>query len=117
MKRVGKIWGETSELFFGNNVEVHYITITEGGFCSKHKHKSKFNRFVVLRGILKVTIYNEHFQDETMLYEGDEFTVQTDEYHRFEAIQPVEALEIYWVELSRDDIQRQDSGGIFGSIK
>jgi len=112
MKRVGKVWGETSELFFGNNVEIHYITIVKGGFCSKHKHTSKFNRFVVLSGILKVTMFDNKFEDVTILSAGDEFTVNTDQYHRFEAVTPVEAIEIYWVELSRNDIHRVDTGGI-----
>lgn len=119
MKIQGKVWGDTSPLFDKNNVEIHYVNIVKGGYCSKHKHESKFNRFVILKGKLKVTIWkeyaNEILEDITYIGAGDECTVPPGDFHKFEAIDDTVLLEIYWVELSKNDIVRLDHGGIFNA--
>lgn len=122
MKIQGKVWGFTSPMFNKNNVEVHYCEIDKGGFCSKHKHESKFNRFIILSGCLKVTIYKEYIVDKTLeditfISAGDECTVSPGDYHRFEALQNTKLLEIYWVELDSKDIIRLDQGGIKNETK
>ena len=66
----GKIWGQTSCFFENSSCEVHYIEADKDGFCSKHKHANKWNRFIVLEGALKVIIYQQDSEDETILYEG-----------------------------------------------
>lgn len=116
MKIQGKVWGETSPLFDKNNVEVHYCEINKGGYCSKHLHKLKYNRFVVLKGKLQVTIWKEYSKeillDVSTLGAGDETTVPPGDFHKFEALEDTVMLEIYWVELDKNDIIRLDHGGI-----
>jgi mannose-6-phosphate isomerase-like protein (cupin superfamily) len=111
----GKLWGHTRPLFCKNNVEVHDITIVKGGYCSMHKHHSKFNRFVVRRGKLKVTIRKNYghdiLDDVTILLAGESCTVNPGDYHMFEALEETEALEIYWVTLNESDIERLTHGG------
>lgn len=112
----GKVWGETSQIFNKNNVELHYVHINKGGYCSKHKHRFKYNRFVILRGKLKVTIWKEYadttLEDVTILESGRECTVPPGEYHRFEALEDCLLFEIYWVDLNENDIVRKDNGGM-----
>lgn len=116
MEKQGKVWGETSTIFKSNNVEVHYITIKAGGFCSKHLHAHKANRFNVISGTLLIRIwksYGSHeLVDETTLDIGDEITVAPGEHHQFEAITDVQAIETYWVTLDSGDIEREVQGGM-----
>lgn len=111
----GKAWGETSPLFNKNNVEVHFIKIKKGGFCSRHKHKHKFNKFIVIDGSLKITAWKDYakttLEDVTVIESNQECTIPPGEYHKFEALKETTALEIYWVELSENDIERADVGG------
>lgn len=117
MKIQGKVWGLTCPIFNKNNVEVHYCRIKEGGYSSKHRHSTKYNRFIVIKGELKVTIWkeytNEILQDVSIIKEGDETTIPPGDFHKFEALEDTELLEIYWVELKEDDIERIDRGGIY----
>lgn len=118
----GKTWGQTSPIFNHNNTEIHYVKINAGGYCSKHFHKHKFNRFVMLSGQLKVTIWNEYangefLEDVTIIDAGFETTIPPGKYHRFEAMTDCILLEIYWVDLITDDIVRADHGGMKNAQK
>jgi mannose-6-phosphate isomerase-like protein (cupin superfamily) len=116
MIKQGKVWGETSPLFSHNNVELHYAKINKGGYCSKHCHKHKSNRFIVLSGALKVTIWNEYcdetLEDVSILGAGEECTVPPGKYHQFEALENCVILEVYWVDLDQNDIVRKNHGGM-----
>lgn len=111
----GKVWGHTKPLFLKNNVEIHHLHIQKGGYCSVHKHISKFNRFIVLKGKLKVTVrkhyVTEILEDVTILEPNMETTVPPGDFHMFEALEDTECLEIYWVELNSNDIERITYGG------
>lgn len=111
----GKAWGFTKPIFNKNNVEIHDLFIHKGGYCSKHKHNSKFNKFIVKKGVLKVSIWKNYgadvLEDVTILTENSECTVPPGDFHSFEALEDTEALEIYWVELRTDDIERTNHGG------
>jgi hypothetical protein len=39
-------------------------------------------------------------------------TVPPGDFHRFEALEDTQALEIYWVDLKENDIVREDHGGL-----
>lgn len=110
----GKVWGQTQSLFLKNNVEIHRIEVKQGGYCSKHKHEHKYNAFFVERGQLKITIWKNDYDliDETIISDKQMSTVKPQEYHMFEAIEDTIAYEIYWCEISDDDIIRQNCGGI-----
>lgn len=116
MQVQGKVWGNSYPLFNKNNVEICAISIKKGGYCSKHLHQAKYNKFIVNKGKLKISTWkeyaNETLEDVTILREGMEHTVNPGEFHMFEALEDTEALEIYWVELKDNDIQRLNHGGI-----
>jgi len=114
MKKQGKVWGETSRLFVGNNVEIHRIVGKKGGYCSKHRHGHKYNMFFCESGILKVTEWKEESGtvDETTLKACDSCVIPPRSYHMFEIVEDCIAYEIYWVILDTDDIEREEPGGI-----
>lgn len=110
----GKIWGSTQCLFSTNNVEVHRIEIHNKGYCSKHKHNTKYNAFFIESGRLTITAWKNDYDlvDITELEDGEMTTVKPGEYHMFEATEPTIAYEIYWSESTPDDIVRETCGGI-----
>ena len=108
-----KIWGTTQCMYVCEKSETHYLKINAGSFCSRHKHLMKWNRFCLLHGKLKVIIYRPNSEDTTILEAGQFTDVPPGDFHRFEAIEDSECLEIYWVDdLDMFDIERSDSGGI-----
>lgn len=116
MDKSGKYWGTTSRLFHFNNVECHLIEVSPGGYCSIHKHHSKFNRFIVLQGELSVRTWkagDDVSADIVTLGPGEETTVPPGYSHQFENLgeEVVKALEVYWVSLSENDIERSSIGG------
>lgn len=117
----GKIWGYTSPIFNKNNVEVHIAEVRKGGYCSKHLHKYKYNRFIVLKGKLQVSIWknykDEMIEDISILKDSQECTVAPNEYHKFMALENTTVLEIYWVQLCESDIMREDHGGMMNETE
>ena len=83
----GKFWGTTRCFFENDSSEVHYIDAIKGGYCSRHHHEKKWNRFIVLEGALKVIIYKQDSQDETILTEGMFSDVPPMIDHRFECLE------------------------------
>mgnify|MGYP003661939630 CR=1 FL=1 len=67
----GKFWGSTRCLFVNESCEMHCFEANKDGYCSKHYHENKWNRFVVLSGRLKVIIFKDSGQDETILDPSD----------------------------------------------
>ncbi len=112
MKVQGKVWGKTFALFNKNNVEVHYITTLKGGYCSKHLHATKYNKFIVFDGELKITVWKGDQEDITILTAGEECTVAPGDLHMFECLEDCQALEVYWTELNANDIERFSAGGM-----
>ena len=109
----GKFWGSTRCFFENSSSEVHYIEANKGGYCSRHYHQNKWNRFIILEGMLKITIYKEGGEDVTVLTDGMFSDVPPMVEHRFEAMENTKALEVYWTdELDPKDIVRQDVGGM-----
>tara|TARA_Y100000361_G_C10912254_1_gene214593 strand:- start:101 stop:463 length:363 start_codon:yes stop_codon:yes gene_type:complete len=113
LHKQGKVWGVTQPLFNKNNVEIHRIETKKGGFCSKHKHQFKHNCFYVESGKLKVTAWKNDYDlvDVTILNTGEATTVPPQEYHIFEALEDSICYEIYWVEINKNDIVRENHGG------
>lgn len=111
--RQGKVWGDTQLVFAWNSVEAHVIRINDGGFCSRHSHAAKWNRFVVMRGKLAVRLfYHEHGgSDETLLSPGQVTDIPPNVRHEFEALEDTVAMELYWVPLDPHDIERHGSQG------
>jgi len=108
----GKFWGSTRCFFENSSSEIHYIEANKGGFCSRHYHKNKWNRFIILEGQLKITIYKNGGEDITVIKDGMFSDVPPEVEHRFEALEDTKALEVYWTdELDPKDIVRIDTGG------
>lgn len=108
----GKVWGVTKELFAKNNVEVHRLEVNPGGYCSRHSHAHKHNMFFVERGKLLVTVWRNKIKDEITLCANDVTVVRPGEKHMFSALEHCAVLEIYWVEINKDDIERETRGGV-----
>lgn len=108
----GKRWGTTQCIFSFNEVEVNRLLPISRGYCSEHIHQCKFSRFFVLRGKLKVTIFNGDALDETILTDGMCTDIPPGVWHKFEALEDTDTIEIYWVVLDDNDIERRTTGGI-----
>lgn len=113
MNKQGKVWGNTQRLFMKNNVEIHRIETNAGGFCSKHQHKHKYNAFYVESGEIEIEVWKNDYDliDKTIVKTGEMTTVKPGEFHRFRSVKDSVVLEIYWVELLADDIERENVGG------
>lgn len=112
--KVDKFWGDTQCIFVSPYTEMHNLHINKGGFCSRHKHEFKYNRFCVLDGKIKVILYTEDgtITEEKTLSTNDMFDVKPNIYHSFDALEDSIVVEIYWVDtLNPYDISRQTIGG------
>lgn len=109
-----KVWGTTNKIFEKNNVEIHRLDVLRGGYCSKHYHDFKFNGFFCEKGLLKVQTWmsDSDIINTTILNSGAYTIVEPKIYHKFIAEEPSIVYEIYWVELSDNDIIRQSFGGL-----
>ena len=115
MNKQGKIWGDTSLLFSKNNVEVNRMCCNKEGYCSKHKHASKYNMFIVEKGKLEINVWKNQYNliDKTILTKGQSCIIEPGEYHLFRCIEDdTVAFEIYWVEIDKNDIERKSVGGL-----
>lgn len=115
MNKSGKIWGETSNIFSKNNVEVYRIQGKKGGKSSNHKHTFKLSSFFVEKGSIAVFIEKNDYNltDKTILNSGESTVIKPNEYHWFEILEDdTVCYEFYWVELDSSDIQRKNCGSI-----
>ncbi len=112
MKKQGKIWGNTTEIFTKNNVSIHRIEINKGSCCSKHYHNYKYNTFYVETGKIKIQEWKNDYDllDETFLSEGEMCQIPPKNNHRFIGLEDSIVYEIYHVELYENDIIREDVG-------
>lgn len=108
----GKCWGSTMLAFAWNDTEAHLIRGEKGFRCSRHYHHYKWNRFLVVTGRLKITVYQQDgTADETILGPNQITDVPPRVEHCFEVLEDTHAIEFYWVGLEADDIVRIDEGG------
>jgi len=109
----GKVWGKTQLIERTANFEIHRIEANAGGYCSKHKHEHKYNKFFVESGRFQVDVWQNDYNlvDSTIIETGQSTTVKPGCYHRFVALEDSVVYEIYWVELEAHDIVRENVGG------
>lgn len=113
--RMGKEWGVTQLLFARNGVEMWGLAIRKGGYCSRHVHKNKWNRFAVLGGRLAVRIFFDDGKvDETIIGCGQITDVSPGAVHEFEGLEESVVIEAYWTVLDANDIDR---GGTKGGMR
>ncbi len=109
----GKVWGSTQPIFRMNGIESHAIWVCEGGYCSKHLHIHKWNRFFVISGRLRISIFQDDYTepDVTILDPGFISDVPPGVIHQFEAVMDTVAVEFYWTSLDPNDIDRCGTHG------
>lgn len=108
-----KFWGQTQCIFEGPFSEVHFAKALKGGYCSEHLHNAKWNRFFVISGKLKVTVFKEDGNEETQISEGQFTDVPPNLWHQFECQEDCLFIEIYWIDaLNSQDIDRRSCGGL-----
>lgn len=108
----GKIWGTTELITANGAFEFHRIEAKKGGYCSKHRHQTKYNGFYVVSGKLIVRTWKDSgIEDVTELTAGQYMEVRPGLLHQFEAAEDTVAFEQYWAQYARDDIQRESYGG------
>jgi cupin superfamily acireductone dioxygenase involved in methionine salvage len=108
----GKIWGHTQLVYCFNSMEAHSIDVMAGGFCSRHLHYTKWNRFYVISGELIIRIFDgDGVVDETTIGPGQISDVPPGIRHEFEATTETHAMEFYWTELDSEDIDRCGTQG------
>ena len=116
-----KCWGRTRLVIRHGPFEVHELEIKEGGYCSTHRHR-KINRFHVMSGSIDVDIFDDDDTgapatercDGRRLNPGDFFQVRPQVWHRFVGIEEAHILEVYWVDVDAEDIERSNVGGMLG---
>ena len=113
-----KVWGKTKLVTIQNNFEVHELEVTAGGYCSRHRHR-KWNRFHIFSGKLVVELFADSPRwpsskpiIDRILGPGDFFEVAPDTWHRFRAEQDTHCIELYWIGVDPQDIERADVGGM-----
>jgi len=110
--RQGKLWGITQLVFAWNGVECWGLSIKKGGYSSTYFHSSKWNRFYVLSGELKVEILlDQNITDCSIIKAGQLTDVPPGTKHRFVALEDSLVMEFYWTVLEANDIEREGSRG------
>lgn len=116
-----KIWGKARHVFSDPQAAVSVLRTEKGGYCSRHFHSQRVNRFIVETGIIEVVEYDPSGEREiarARLEAGDVHDVEAGVVHRFEVIEPGVVVEVYFPSrptdrVSHDDIVRIDLGGRF----
>ncbi len=121
VQRERKVWGWVRHAFSSPLCAVSILEVEAGGYCSKHWHTDRVNRFMVHSGIIEVVEYDKYGEREIVrvrLQSGDVHDVHVHITHRFEALESGVVIEVYWPKnhasiVSLSDIERLDTGGTF----
>ena len=111
----GKVWGQTESLLVTPMIEVHRINVEPGMKCSIHMHEHKWNMFYCISGAIDIHVQKNDYDltDVTELFQGQHTSVKPNEFHRFfTKDEPVEALEVYYLNSISEDIVRKTVGGV-----
>ena len=105
-----KVWGQRRRILLTPNSEIDLLTVNKNCFCSKHSHKKKINKFVVIKG--KVKIESEY--GAVVLKDNESFEIRPPLIHRFYALEDSIMIELAYVEKGKidpNDINRISQGG------
>lgn len=120
-----KCWGEVQHVFNSPDVAVSVLKVKAGFRCSKHLHRTRVNRFVVVSGCIKVWSWaseaefheypdNPTWVDDLHLGGVQTTTVSAEVPHMFVVRESGLVVEIYTPDggpVDIDDIVRFDEGG------
>ncbi len=109
------LWGTKQNLYYATNVCIDRLFIVKGGYCSRHKHSVKCNRFWVESGVLKLIVeygkeIKEHLLGPTSPEQG--LDIPPRRIHRFEALSECIVIEVSSAACIDNDIYRYDTGGV-----
>jgi len=101
-------WGDRLRTFQNSSCLVTLLFLKPNKRCSWHSHKTAFNQFTVIKGVLGVKTEN----GLTKVYPKQCFTVPPGVMHEFQTYKlPVIVEEIAYVEYNENDIDREKLGG------
>lgn len=107
MKRERKVWGERWVIHEDSTHTTNLLRLKKGYRCSWHKHRTKWNLFVVVQGRVGIVTVD----GETLLGPGEEFTVAPGEMHEFHVHEDGCMIEEMFVLYDDNDIERDNVGG------
>lgn len=102
MKITEKIWGERWLMHEDTTHTTNVLHLKKGYKCSLHYHRTKWNLFVVLEGMVGI----KTDKGEKMLHVGEEMRIAPGEMHEFRVYEDGVMIEIMYVEYDDDDIER-----------
>ena len=116
-----KCWGKAMHVFQNPHAAVSILETLKGGYCSRHFHSQRVNRFIVQSGVIEVVEYDPGGTLEVSrvrMEAGDTHDVEAGVVHRFEVIEAGQVVEVYYPQrptdrVNHDDIVRLDIGGRF----
>ena len=110
-ERIYKTWGQRIKLFENDLCEVCFLQLTPNQRCSWHSHKHKVNFFFVIEGELIVKTE----WGEVILEPYENFSVFPSDKHEFQTHEKsAKIIEVAYVELNPEDIDRINLGGPLG---
>lgn len=117
-----KSWGFKYSVYNSSSFQVDICCIRKGGYSSIHHHDYRWNKFLILNGVLEIYIYPrqqllDNISEPIRYVIGDKqktrkFIIKPKVIHKFHALTDVKLLEVYNSVCSEKDIIRQDQGGI-----
>lgn len=107
MIRESKVWGERWVIHEDSTHTTNLLLLKKGYRCSWHKHRTKWNLFVVVQGRVGIVTVD----GETVLGPGEEFTVAPGEMHEFRIHEDGVMIEEMFVIYDDNDIERNNVGG------
>ncbi len=118
MEITRKTWGLKFNIFKNDLNEVSFLELDPNSRCSWHTHKTKYNLFFVVEGL--VGIKTEFDMDGaktgtgiTKLGPHEFFTTSPGERHEFQTYDvPARLIEIMYVRYDENDIERENIGGL-----
>ena len=107
-ERIYKTWGTREKLHQDDLSETYILDLNPNQRCSYHNHDAKSNFFYVIDGAL--TVKTEWGKVD--LGAGESFTVHPPDMHEFSTgTERTTIIEIAYVKLRPDDINRETIGG------
>ena len=113
IERQQKTWGQRTKIFENDLCEVCLLQLVPKQRCSWHSHKGKINQFYVIEGELGIKTE----WGETILGPEEFFTIFPPDRHEFQTHEkPAKVIEVAFVKLDPEDIQREILGGPLGQL-
>ena len=109
--RIAKVWGVRDRVHLSKQCEIDLLTLLPNSQCSVHLHNKKFNKFIVVQGVVTI---RTAFGD-IKLKQGERIVVEPPLIHQFKTNNNMAVvLEIAYVDkewIDSDDIVRLVQGG------